>query len=726
MSLKLISSEKINRTVADSFTHPLEIEKEGIYLIEITASAKSWWQNFFALYRGSKLKLQIGEESFDQDSSKWNGNILKGLFKTNVYILPLRIGCYYLRLLAENKPHLQEIKIYQVIDKKVIYHPSSNNPAQDENGRPWYSFIFPGQLLQGFAIFAKCKDGNQHPTNLNDDDDLQLKIDDKIVNNNDKNVSFKHRYWYWCGNLLKGETKSYSIEKCFKEGYHTLELNADRSPEIDRVYFNITMPETSQLLPIIKLYKSLNGEDYNKFDGEIYNAVKYWNDEFAKQKFPPLEPLDPNLIKAIAYKESRVGNDLNAGIDVMQITRDECLKILNNSKDKPTEYEATSGNEVPINYGGEAKVEKPRDSIYWGVRWLYHKLHSHIINKGDHLEPQWISWKEAVKNYGPGTNNYADKIWNLYEKGIDPYKKNNRLWTYTTLLFVGLLITWQANSYYGVQNDFIPDLITNYVRETGQVKGVDTNLYNGMSPADFVDNLYHELETAVNIYPLNEGQNQKLFQLVIKLVPKEGPSFQEIFDKYTKELVEKTENLNQFIEVATTLHIIRENAYELADFDGDGANELVFLQNDALNKNYIKIYLVDRFYSTKYQLIDFMIFDSNFSSINSNIIFNKPLMIFNVADNPVPEILVFTDNDHNSSRLTILQYDESTENLKQIFNYSNKFYPEYVLTDHNHNGLLEINIKNQSSSLDEFFVPFKETFEYNSDKGLFELLETIK
>jgi len=87
MSLKIIKEEKLDKVVINYHAHSLEIKKEGIYLIEVTASAKSWWQNFFAKFRGSKLKLQIGGESFDQDSSEWNGNILKGLSKTNVYIL---------------------------------------------------------------------------------------------------------------------------------------------------------------------------------------------------------------------------------------------------------------------------------------------------------------------------------------------------------------------------------------------------------------------------------------------------------------------------------------------------------------------------------------------------------------------------------------------------------------------------------------------------------------
>lgn len=61
--------------------------------------------------------------------------------------------------------------------------------------------------------------------------------------------------------------------------------------------------------------------DYNKLDKHILSAVNYWNNFFSKQQYPPPQPLDPNLVKAMIYRESTLGNDKrnNGKIDVMQV-----------------------------------------------------------------------------------------------------------------------------------------------------------------------------------------------------------------------------------------------------------------------------------------------------------------------------------------------------------------------------------------------------------------------
>jgi hypothetical protein len=43
--MKLVREEKINRKLSKEWQYSFEIGENGIYLIEITARAKSWWQN---------------------------------------------------------------------------------------------------------------------------------------------------------------------------------------------------------------------------------------------------------------------------------------------------------------------------------------------------------------------------------------------------------------------------------------------------------------------------------------------------------------------------------------------------------------------------------------------------------------------------------------------------------------------------------------------------------
>lgn len=443
MSLRLIKEEKLNKTVLYSYTHPLEIEKKGVYLIEVTASAKSKLQNFFSGYRADKLNLQIAGKIFDQNASIWNGYLLKGLSKTIVFVLPLRIGCYYLRFIAENKPFLEEIKIYQITDKRIFFKPNINNPAQDGNRRPWYSFIFYNIGLKQFSLTASA---NKRKSGFfkDDDDDLQLVFNDQRIINKQTNW---HKYWYWCGRLLRGTEQTYSQKSDFRPDLNTIELNADRRPLLKRI--DLGLDAVKENLPIVKQYKSIAGEDYNRYDEEILKAVDFWNKEFSQQQYTPLELVDPNLVKAIIYIESRIGyyqppkGYYPAYPDVIQVANDKnpAIHTLNNDGwinpktgaiARESEFENPQKYKI-LDYQGKANGGIPEESIKWGVRWLYHKAQKFYGTgpKGE-LDPplirEWKTWEQTVIEYNDSERKmqYKEEVWRLYQKGVDPDGK--QLW----------------------------------------------------------------------------------------------------------------------------------------------------------------------------------------------------------------------------------------------------------------------------------------------------------
>ena len=150
-------------------------------------------------------------------------------------------------------------------------------------------------------------------------------------------------------------------------------------------------------------------EDYNRYDSIIRDVVAEWNKLFCDDSFPPDEPLDPNLVKAILYQESRVGNDPKAGINIMQVgnTGDPSMKTL---RGELKEYWMYQGKEQQLKY--DAKVMNIRGSIKWGVRWLYHKAQGIRGHKR-----YWRTWLEAVRGYGPPRSEYSESIWSIYTKG---------------------------------------------------------------------------------------------------------------------------------------------------------------------------------------------------------------------------------------------------------------------------------------------------------------------
>ncbi len=490
--MNLVKKEKLNLTVKNNFNYSFEILENGIYFIKIIASAKSWWQNFKSLksfFNDDDLAVKIDDAEFPKLNGKkglfdgetaWNGNNLKGLSKTGIFIINFNKGNHTLYFLADQNPILESIALFKINNKEEInYSPEENNPAQDGNRRQWITIILANLPIKKINIKAIAKN---YPK---DDDDIKLIINGNIQKN-EKEKS--HKNWFWCGRILNGREKEFNQELNLAKGLHYIELWADRMPEIKSIKISIKEEEneyensnTAWWINWKKIkkyiYKGiLNNENYNRYDDLIINAAAHWNEEFFSEIYSPNEPLDPNLIKAIIFQESRVGYDKNnnGNINVMQVGNysGPSLDVLNGKGEK-SEYELRNGNLWEVNYKGEAKVEKVYDSIYWGVRWLYHRAQW----IGDDKKRHWFSWKDAVKRYGPGTQEYADNVRNIYMQGFD--NRNNpplKLWIIIFIILIPALFFSLYNfSSYSIKSAII-DTMDSY--ERAYAKDIKIEHYN--------------------------------------------------------------------------------------------------------------------------------------------------------------------------------------------------------------------------------------------------------
>lgn len=197
-------------------------------------------------------------------------------------------------------------------------------------------------------------------------------------------------------------------------------------------------------------YKGVNGnEDYNRFDLEIIEMTNYWNNVFFNQQYPPPELLNPNLIKAMIYIESRMGyyesNSYSAYPDIMQVANsaNPAIHTLNNdgwmdqNTDRVTreyEWKEGKGKEGEIlDYNGEANGNTPKESIKWGIRWLYHKAQG-ITHQGTRY---WRQWNEAVQNYNTeGNIEYEKAVYDAYRRGADKRNKKYPLKLRTIILII--------------------------------------------------------------------------------------------------------------------------------------------------------------------------------------------------------------------------------------------------------------------------------------------------
>src|SRR3989339_213603 len=442
--MKSISTEKINKEIKDDFVYPFETD-EGLFFIEIIARAKSWWQNLKGLrgfLKDDDITLNLdGIEIFTSNSKNsdvraiWNGNELKGLAKTVLVATKLKKGKHSLVFKPDQSPSLESIKISELEEKDnntIIYSPSDNNPPEKGDRRPWMSCVFLNLAIKGLSVLASVNKKGR------DDEDIKLIIDGKIEKSEDKK---SHKDWLWCGKVLNGKEKEVVKALNLEKGTHSIELWADNSPYFKKIEIIISADGDSngkKNAVVIKPYTCGGAgckEGYNRYDEIISEVVSYWNNEFLKDTDPPDELLDPNLVKAMIYQESRMVFDETAGVNVMQVGNEGDPSILT-LRGTFAEYWIHNGKLILLKY--DAKVESIKDSVNWGVRWLYHKAQGSTKDK----KRYWIPWREAVINYGPPKEEYIGSVWDIYKKGVKKDKKLGiiRIWSIMLIMMLPLFL----------------------------------------------------------------------------------------------------------------------------------------------------------------------------------------------------------------------------------------------------------------------------------------------
>ncbi|MFA5023686.1 MAG: cell wall hydrolase [Patescibacteria group bacterium] len=237
--MKLITEDKLNKIITKQYSWDFNLEENGLYLIEIIASAKSWWQNAKrgrTFFKDDDIFLFLDERELTtskntkQDArSAWNGNELKGLEKTLLMAVNLKKGRHVIALKPNQSPSLKSLSISKIKEKdKIEYVPVNNNPAQKSEGRPWLSYIILDLLITRLSISARA------PRSKKDDDDIKLLINGVIQRNENPKA---HRDWYWCGQVLKGEDKIFSLSNPNNSNskQFNIDLYSDGAPRLNRI-----------------------------------------------------------------------------------------------------------------------------------------------------------------------------------------------------------------------------------------------------------------------------------------------------------------------------------------------------------------------------------------------------------------------------------------------------------------------------------------------------------
>lgn len=242
--MKIIKEEKISKQIIKPYSFDFTLSEDAPCLIEIIASAKSWWQNFKAsrsFFKDDDMFLFLDSQELTTSKytkgdarSAWNGNELCSLEKTVLVASNLKKGKHIIDLKIDQSPYLKSISITKIEEDKIVYVPANNNPAQKSEGRPWLSYIILDLFITKLSISAKAN------KNGGDDDDIKLLINGEIQKNKDKG---SHSDWYFCGKMLKGKDKIFSKEINSKSQQFDIDLYSDETPQLHNIEIGIKAPK---------------------------------------------------------------------------------------------------------------------------------------------------------------------------------------------------------------------------------------------------------------------------------------------------------------------------------------------------------------------------------------------------------------------------------------------------------------------------------------------------
>ncbi|MEK7065008.1 MAG: hypothetical protein AAB963_01045 [Patescibacteria group bacterium] len=392
------------------FKYQFSVNSDDLYSISISAVCKK--KNYLRVeIDGVALKgiLPKSRNEFFNIPSSWNGNELKNIAKTVVFVIKLSKGNHNLNFIPRGQAEIILEPTITKLNNAGLITILKDVQSEERNCQPWITVALIDISILVLDISASCQ------KRFLDSDDVKLIIDGKIQKNAKSILRGKN--WFWRGWQLKGKTQISRFDLNFPSGVHFIELWADRTPMLGSLELEVGGERTG-----VGGYKNRDLGWWKKS-----KPVKAYT-------YPPEEPLDPNLVKAMIFQESRVGNDSDGKLNIMQVGNpgDPSLDVLNNASKKP-ENELKNGELWQVDYSGMAKVNTVYDSIYWGVRWLYHRAQW----IGNDNKRYWFPWKEAVKRYGPGTSEYVENVFNIYLDGVDKRRGESpiKLWLFLFFLF---------------------------------------------------------------------------------------------------------------------------------------------------------------------------------------------------------------------------------------------------------------------------------------------------
>ncbi|MDA2936387.1 hypothetical protein MYX06_04185, partial [Patescibacteria group bacterium AH-259-L05] len=639
--------------------------------------------------------------------------------KTIYFLTFLHGSEHTITLLADDPPNtaaFEGVEIYAINDLKKKFTIRPHVQAKDINIRPWLVFVLdnlPLRSVKARITYSKRK---------RDSDDVKVRIDGKIQTEPTSRI--KHVYWKISGSRLTWEiptkTKTIRFWPWLPQGLHYIEFDADRAPILHKIVINfgkkppvpsppIPSPPIPEQIPTQRVtpytYKGVSGdEDYNQYDKIIEKIVKEWNDEFSNDIYPPPQLLDPNLVKAIIYRESRIGYYPGGEIDIMQVgdPLNPAMRTLNGEL---KESWIQNGQKIRLDYKGGARVDTPKQSIKWGIRWLYHKAQGITSDS----KKYWRGWEQAVIKYNGSSRkyDYQKEVWRIYKDGIDP--DGNILWQnkqssfsiVKIVLFIFLALFILSVGYYWGNKVYIVD--QNSEEQDAWIASYEDHQY--------INKIFL---TDLEKFRERGGYYEDYFKNTFRKCEELNCLEKTIFYENYEKLVNNMQDSQHFINAVSSLRVTDAtpmDEFYTSDIDNDGENEIIFSLYDPLNRDHVSLAIIDKI-DNKYQIIKEKKDHGHTSRIS----------IMDLTGDLKPEIAFFVLFGMGGYKLLIYEYQDDKK-LKEIFNNrdNNIYYSEYTFSDTDNDGNMEIKIDGEIRYTKEHGQRAQEIYEYNPAQNTFVL-----
>lgn len=209
-----------------------KLNSNSVYAIVIEARAFAWWQRWPQFLRRffSDDNLVIKLDNYPLELN-WNGNNLRSLEQTGVFLSKLNAGTHHLFSTISQTPDITNSNIYQAKTNELDLTEILPLTIEDGNRRPIYKLALINLQPAKILVKAEAKGSLSHGFFQDDDGDLQMKVDGEVITNE---LPKAHKNWFWCGRAQKyagnrARELSYVISPA---SLISIDFWADRTPTI--------------------------------------------------------------------------------------------------------------------------------------------------------------------------------------------------------------------------------------------------------------------------------------------------------------------------------------------------------------------------------------------------------------------------------------------------------------------------------------------------------------